>query len=239
MQLLLPIEGESLTLEAVHTRLVARFGMPGPWRLLDPVGQFVMGMIGGRTREAESRDAYMALRRQFGNWEAVRDAPSRKVQAAMAPVNFSEIKAPRLQNALKAITAKRRKIELDFLGDLAVETALAWLERLPGVGRKVSAATLNFSTLRMRALVVDTHHLRVVRKLGLTRPHASHEEAYRRLMPRLPPDWDSGDLDDHHHLLKRLGQTICRSDESRCRICPLQGLCPAARVDGIAFELSH
>lgn len=236
MQLLLPIEDDPLTLEAIHTRLLARIGRPRPCYLLDPVSQFVMGMIGGRTREAESLAAFEALRSIFGEWEAVRDAPPRAIHAAIAPVNFSEIKAPRLQAALRAITAHRRRLELDFLAELTVDTALAWLERLPGVGRKVSAATLNFSTLRMRALVVDTHHLRVVRKLGLTRPHASHEEAYRRLMPRLPPDWDAGVLDDHHQLLKRLGQTICRSDRSQCRDCPLNDLCPSRHDDGAAFS---
>ena len=102
-------------------------------------------------------------------------------------------------------------------------------ERLPGAGRKVSAATLNFSTLRMRALVVDTHHLRVVRNLGLTRPHATYEEAYRRLMPRLPAQWGAAELDDHHQLMKALGQTICRPESPRCGACPLQDLCPTGR----------
>lgn len=239
MQLLLPMDGDPLTLEAVHTRLLARFGRPGPWQALDPVSQFVMGMIGGRTRESESRAAFEALRRQFADWEAVRDAPGPAIHATIAPVNFAEIKAPRLQEALHAITSLRRRIDLDFLGDLAVDTALAWLERIPGVGRKVSAATLNFSTLRMRALVVDTHHLRVVRRLGLTRPHAQYEEAYRRLMPRLPPGWGADELDDHHQLFKRLGQTICRADGSRCRMCPLWDICPSFQGDGSASESSR
>jgi endonuclease-3 len=58
-------------------------------------------------------------------------------------------------------------------------------------------------------------------------------------MPRLPPGWDPGDLDDHHQLLKRLGQTICRADGSRCRICPLKDLCPSDQAHGIAFESSR
>ena len=187
-----------------------------------------MGMIGGRTREAESRAAFEALRDRFGDWEVVRDAPPRAVYATIAPVNFAEVKALRLQSALHAITTLRGRIELDFLGELPVDTALAWLERLPGVGRKVSAATLNFSTLRMRALVVDTHHLRVVRNLGLTRPHANYEEAYRRLMPRLPAQWGAAELDDHHQLMKALGQTVCRSEAPSCDACPLRDLCPGA-----------
>ena len=228
MQLLLPIDREPLSLEAVHIRLLARYGRPGPWRLLDPVSQFVMAMIGGRTREAESRAAFGRLLAGFDGWEAVRDAPGLAVRTAIAPVNFAELKAGRLQAALSAITARRRRIELDFLAELPVAAALGWLERLPGVGRKVSAATLNFSTLRMPALVVDTHHLRVVRRLGLVRPRATTEEAYRRLVSRLPPAWDAAALDDHHQLLKRLGQQLCGAEDPRCEACPLRDLCPGA-----------
>ena len=229
MQLLLPIDDGPLTLPVVHARLTARFGRPGPWRHLEPVDQLVIGLVGGRTRGEESLAAFGALRRRFKTWEAVRDAPGPAVRSAIAPVNFAERKSPLLQAALKAITARRRLIELDFLGRMSVEPALGWLERLPGVGRKVSAATLNFSTLRMRALVVDTHHLRVARKLGLVRPHATQEEAYRRLMPRLPEGWGAATLDDHHQLMKRLGQTVCRADGARCWECPLSDLCPSAR----------
>lgn len=231
MQLLLPIDDGPLTLKAVHVRLAARFGRPGPWRHLEPVDQLVMGLVGGRTRGEESLAAFSALRKRFRTWEAVRDAPGSAVTTAIAPVNFAERKSPLLQGALRAITAMRRRIELDFLERMPVEPALAWLERLPGVGRKVSAATLNFSTLRMRALVVDTHHLRVARKLGLVRPRATQAEAYRRLMPRLPISWGAARLDDHHQLMKRLGQTICRADGSRCFECPLSDLCPSARGD--------
>ncbi len=228
MQLLLPIDDTALILSEVHRRLLARFGRPGPWRRLGPVEQLAMGMIGGRTRGEECLAAFGTLRGRFESWEAVRDAPAMAVRSAIAPVNFAERKAPMLQAALRAVAARRGRIELDFLGRMSVGSALGWLERLPGVGRKVSAATLNFSTLRMRALVVDTHHLRIARKLGLTRVRATYEEAYRRLMPRLPPDWGADELDDHHQLMKCLGQTICRADGSRCRDCPLRDICPAA-----------
>jgi endonuclease III len=44
--------------------------------------------------------------------------------------------------------------------------AMQWLRGLPGVGSKVAATVLNLSTLRMRALPVDTHLLRVGERLG-------------------------------------------------------------------------
>ena len=62
---------------------------------------------------------------------------------------------------------KRGVLSLDFLADLPVEEARAWLERLPGVGPKTSAAVLSFSTLRRPALPVDSHHHRVAARTGL------------------------------------------------------------------------
>jgi adenine-specific DNA glycosylase len=109
-----------------------------------------------------------------------------------------------------------------------VDQALIWLERLPGVGRKVAAATLNFSTLRRAALVIDTHHLRVLRRLGLIDRRAGTVEAYDRLVPLLPGGWTAADLDEHHQLMKALGQTNCRHAFPICRRCPLRDLCPTA-----------
>ena len=63
----------------------------------------------------------------------------------------------------------REGSNLDFLGDHPVEQGLRWLEEIYGVGRKIAAATLNFSTLRKRAMVVDTHVLRVLRRFGFVK----------------------------------------------------------------------
>lgn len=225
MQLLLAFDDGAATLADIHSRLLARFGRQGPWRHLDPVSQLVLGIVGGRTRGFVSLSVLEALIKRFGCWEAVRDASYDEVRETIARVTFSDNKARYLQAALRQLTAMRSGLELEFLTNWPVESALAWLERIPGVGRKVSAATLNFSSLKMRALVIDTHHLRVMKRLGLLRTQASFREAYRLLTPRLPPEWTAADVDDHHQLVKLLGQRICRHDIPACADCPLTSLC--------------
>ena len=226
MQLLLPLSSETALIAEIHGRLQARFGRPGPFRPLDPVSQLVMGIIGGRTLGADSLRAFEALRARFASWEALRDGPAAAVEVAIQPVTYGDAKAPRLQLALCQVTEARGRLELDFLGDWPVEAALVWLERLPGVGRKVSAATLNFSTLRRPALVIDTHHLRVLARLRLVGPNATIGMAYDHIVPRLPMSWEAVDLDDHHQLLKKLGQTYCHAGTPSCGGCPLRDLCP-------------
>ena len=185
-----------------------------------------MGMVGGRTRGEISRGAFETLLHRFGCWEAVRDGRVADIEDAIAAVTFADAKAWRLKESLRAITHSEGRLTLESLQDMSVDRALVWLERLPGVGRKVSAATVNFSTLRKRALVIDTHHLRVLRRLGVVDATATITRAYDRVMPVLPEDWTAADLDDHHQLLKRLGQTECRHRAPSCRRCSLRDLCP-------------
>lgn len=228
MQLLLDLDDRTGRLAEIHRRLRRRFGAPGPSLRLDPVSQLILSLIGGRTRGEVSKSAFETLLSRFGDWAAVRDAPADEIEKAIRAVTFAPVKARRLKAALMAITNAQDGPTLDGLAGLSVEQALAWLERLPGVGRKVAAATLNFSALRMRALVIDTHHLRVLRRLAFVGARTSPTRAHGRIVPLLPPDWSAAALDDHHQLMKRLGQAICRHHVPRCHCCPLQEVCPTA-----------
>ena len=227
MQLLFTFDDGAVTFEDIHRRLRSHFGPQGPWQLLDPVSQLVLGIIGGRTRGTASLLALESLMSRFGSWEAVRDASCQAVETEIARVTFAENKARHLQLALRQLTQDRGRLDLSFLETLPVETAIKWLERLPGVGRKVSAATLNFSHLRMKTLVIDTHHLRVLKRLGRVRPKADIREAHDQIVPQMPGRWIAADFDDHHQLVKSLGQTVCRHDTPACAGCPLRSICPS------------
>lgn len=94
----------------------------------------------------------------------------------------------------------------------------------------MSAAVLNFSTLRKRVMVVDCHHFRVAKRLGLLLESTRFPAAQRVLMNQHVPDaWTADDLDDHHSLMKLHGQTFCRHRAPLCRACPLRKLCPIGR----------
>ena len=236
MQLVLKLDDRARTLEDIHRRLQRYVGPCGPFVRLDPVSQLVMGLIGGRTRGEVSKAAFEALLTRFGRWESVRDAPVAEVEEVIGSVTFADVKAPRLKATLAAITRCHGRLSLDSLENRTVDEALAWLERLPGVGRKVAAATLNFSTLRKAALVIDTHHLRVLRRLGLVSRRSDVRRAYESIMPLLPPEWSSDDLDEHHQLMKTLGQTICRHGGPICFRCSLQEYCPTATSQSLGSE---
>lgn len=198
----------------------------GPLPRRRPVGQLVKSLISGRTRDAVSLAAYHRLRDRFGSAAEIAHAPAPLIERTIADVTFPEIKADWLAAALRRIERERPGFNLDFLGTWPLDTALAWLEQLPGVGRKVAASALNASTLAMPVLIVDSHVHRVLERLGFvaagTEPRTASEKATAAL-----PDWDGDDFLHFHIAMKRLGQTACRFEARDCTSCPLAADCPS------------
>lgn len=192
----------------------------------DPVSQMVSALLSHRTKNPVSRDAYHELQRRLPTWEAVMNAPVAEVEAAIQQVTFPEVKAPRIQQALRYL-AEECDLSLDFLGEMPVPEARAWLEEIPGIGAKTSAAILNFSRLRMPALVVDTHHLRVTQRIGLIPRKASLEKGARILASYLPADWDGQQVYDDHQGFMRHGQRVCHWKFPRCQECIVRQYCDA------------
>ena len=104
--------------------------------------------------------------------------------------------------------------------------ARTWLERLPGVGPKTSAAVLSFSRLRRRALPVDSHHHRVAQRLGLIPATTDVGPSHAVLESLLPPAWDAQQVYDHHEVLMLHGQRCCYFRNPACPRCPVLDLCP-------------
>jgi len=211
----------------VHDRLCAEYGCPiAYFHALDPLSELVSSLLSHRTKNADSHRAFQNLRAQFSDWAAVRDAPTADVEAALAPCTWPEQKAPRVQEILRRVADERGELSLDFLEDLPVLEARAWLERLPGVGPKTSAATLAFSRLRGRALPVDSHHHRVAVRLGLIGPKVDVGPSHALLEAQLPPDWTAQQVYDNHEVLMLHGQRCCFFQNPACARCAVLDLCP-------------
>ncbi len=211
----------------IHHRLCRVYGCPiGYFHGHDPMSELVSSLLSHRTRNADSGAAFTALRARFPDWSEVAAAPTAEVQAAIGRATWPEQKAPRIQAILRAIQAERGELSLDFLGEMPVEAARAWLERLPGIGPKTSAAVLSFSTLRRAALPVDSHHHRVAIRTGLIPATLAVGPSHRVLAAQLPPDWDAQRLYDNHEVLMLHGQRCCSYLAPACGRCPLLDLCP-------------
>jgi endonuclease-3 len=210
----------------VHQRLCAVYGCPIPYFSdHDPMSELIAAMLSHRTKNADSHRAFQQLMQQFPSWQAIRDAPTDAVQQAIAPCTWPEQKAPRIQQVLKLIEAKCGGWSLDFLADLPVTDARAWLESLPGVGPKTSAAVLSFSNLRRRALAVDSHHHRVAVRLGLIPAQVDVGPAHAILAAQLPAEWTAQQVYDNHEVMMLHGQKCCFYRNPACDRCAVADLC--------------
>ena len=215
----------------IHHRLCQAYHCPiSYFHTLDPLSELVSSLLSHRTRNADSGAAFKALRARFPDWAEVTAAPTAEVEAAIARATWPEQKAPRIQAILRAMYAARGEWSLDFLGGLPVPEARAWLEGLPGVGPKTSAAVLSFSTLRRPALPVDSHHHRVAARTGLIPATLAVGPSHRVLAAQLPPDWDAQQIYDNHEVLMLHGQRCCFFRKPACARCPLLDLCPAGQA---------
>ena len=232
MQLPLPLEADP-RLPHIRDDLIALYGEQRDELRHDPTSQFVKAMISSCTHDAISNEAFRWLRAAIPSWALLPDSQPAKIATIICHVKHAADKAMNLVMAARIILAQHGKFDLTFLDAWQVEAALSWLRRLRGVGPKVAAATLNFSTLRKRAFVVDRHILRLSKRLGLLPAKADFERGFRILMDLMPTDWDADDLYELHWLMKMHGQITCRHRWPACGECPLAQCCAKAQPRGI------
>jgi endonuclease-3 len=204
----------------IHHRLLDFFGHP-EWREpLLPLDELVSTILSQNTNDGNRDRAFRLLRLRFPTWEAVRDAETQEVVEAIRPAGLANQKGPRIQNLLRLITAERGNLDLSFLEQMTPNEAREWLLKFKGVGPKTAAIVLQFS-LGKPAFPVDTHILRVSRRLGLIPKRASAEQAHRLLGQLLPPDTYYA----AHLNLIRLGREVCQARRPLCAQCPLSEVC--------------
>lgn len=227
MQLPLGPDPRTAQLARIHAALIAAFGRierPDEKRR-DPVWTLVQGVIGAQTKTAISNASTDALLLRFGSWESLAGASPDEAEQVLANQTFPSVAAQRVTACLAAIAEERGAVDLRHLSNLPDEEAMAWLEVLPGVGRKIAAGVMNTSVFARRQLVIDGHHRRVMWRTGLVPSRTDTARAYTVLMPLLPEEWSAADIDEHHLLVKRLGQVHCRPAKPHCAACPIHPDC--------------
>lgn len=205
----------------IARRLVACYGYPD-WRPnLPPVDELVDTILSQNTTDASRDKAFDQLRRRLPTWEAVRDASSEVVIEAIRPAGLASSKGPSIQAALRRITAEQGSITLEFLRDMPIEQAKAWLISLEGVGPKTAAIVLLFSMGRP-AFPVDTHVHRVTKRLGLIEANVSANRAHDILADIVPTNtYYAAHLNFIRH-----GRQVCHARQPACDACSLTDLCP-------------
>jgi endonuclease-3 len=195
-----------------------------------PEWALVQGLIGSRMPSEVSSAVADRVLAEHGSWDAVAALPLDELAKALKGVRFPNQSAKRVHGVLGAIRERQGKVDLTLLEGMDTPSAIAWLDALPGAGPKIAAQVVNTTTLDRPALVLDTHHLRILARLGLIEEGEDTGKAYDALMPQLPKEWDADTIDEHHMLMKELGREVCTPKSPKCPECPALSLCPTGQA---------
>lgn len=127
------------------------------------------------------------------------------------------------RNKAKALRACGAELLARYGGKVPAD--MAALVQLPGIGRKTANVILGNAFDIGEGIVVDTHVRRLAGRLGLTQ-HSDPDKIEQDLLQVVPrEDWIV-----FGHLLILHGRKICSARAPKCPVCPVNDLCPSAKV---------
>jgi endonuclease III len=155
--------------------------------------------------------------------ELFRKYPTPKAMAeASLPAIEAEIRSTGFyRNKAKSISGAAKIISTQFKGQ--VPRTMAELLTVPGAARKTSNVVLGVAYGLAEGVVVDTHVLRLTKRLSLT-DSTDPKKVEQEMMQIIPKDhWIQFSHELIHH-----GRQICIARKPRCVDCTLETLCHSA-----------
>ncbi len=189
-------------------------------RQQDGMDELISCILSQSTNDVNRDRAFARLQTMYADWEAVRFAELDELIDVIRPAGLANQKAPRIQNVLAVVFERAGEYSIDFLNDLSIEDAKAWLCSLRGVGPKTAAIVLCFAYNRP-AFPVDTHIYRVCKRIGFIPEKLSADDAHPVMEAIAPPDLY---YQFHIHLIQH-GRDTCHARKPACERCAVHKHC--------------
>ena len=208
------------------TRLLLKhYGSPKERSRKPPLDVLISTILSQNTSDQNSRPAFLNLKKRFETWEKVEDARHSQIERAIRSGGLANIKARRIREVLREIGRREGRMSLEVLKGLSDKEGVSYLTSLKGVGEKTAACVLIFS-LGRSVLPVDTHILRVSKRLGLVPPKTTLKDAHGILGKKVP----KRSVYNFHLNMITHGREVCKARTPQCFDCVLNKLCPKIGV---------
>jgi endonuclease-3 len=200
--------------------LEKRYGIPRKGKGINPLDTLIQTILSQNTNDRNRDRAYQSLKARFPHWEDLLQARPSAVVQAIRPGGLAEQKARRILDLFRWIRERERKLSLAFLKGMSSEEIKKTLGGLKGIGPKTVHCLLLFGMGR-EAFPVDTHVLRVGKRLGLIPERMNAEKAHPWMAPLVP----KGKSLSLHINLIQFGRLICSARNPQCTGCFLKDAC--------------
>lgn len=200
--------------------LEKRYGIPEREGKEDPLDILIQTILSQNTNDLNRDRAYQRLKSRFPRWGDVLNAKTETIISAIRPGGLAAQKARRIQEILRWIKKRERKLSLSFLKRMDSEEIKKLIGGLKGIGPKTVHCLLLFG-LERDAFPVDTHILRIGKRLGFIPERMDAVKAHPWMVPLI----SQGKSLSLHINLIRFGRSICRAKRPQCEECFLAEEC--------------
>lgn len=135
------------------------------------------------------------------------------------PSGYYNLKAVRLQNLLRHITAAAGSVE-EYFHDRGTATLREELLAIKGIGPETADSILLYAGEKP-TFVVDAYTHRILNRHGLIADESDYHELQSLFLDHLPEDVRL--FNEYHALIVQTGKEFCRKSSPRCEGCPLKG----------------
>ncbi|MEM2894041.1 MAG: endonuclease III [Candidatus Bathyarchaeia archaeon] len=182
------------------------------WRT--PLDLLVATILSAQTTDQKVNEVTKELFKRYKTAADYANAPREELEEAIKSLNFYRQKAGFIQEAC-------RRIVEEYGGE--VPRSMEGLMRLKGVARKTANIVLGNAYGIVEGIAVDTHVMRLSRRLGLT-AQEERDKIERDLMEVVPRDrWFQ-----FSNLIIEHGRRVCKARKPNCEGCVLKDICPSA-----------
>jgi endonuclease-3 len=182
----------------------------------NPLELLIATILSAQCTDERVNQVTAELFRKYRRCEDYLAVPRAELEQEIHSTGFYRNKAKAIQGACQVIKEKHGGRVPEMMEELLA---------LPGVARKTANVVLGNAFGVASGVVVDTHVLRLSRRLGLT-AHEQPEKIEADLMKLVPKkDWI-----DFSHLLITHGRQICKARHPLCAACAVESLCPSSSL---------